>query len=300
MEPILVATDFSPASRRAVDLAVHAARAVGRPLVLVHAMDTGRSADRGGPRAISAAEKTLRERVRARVEAAEAELRREADRVEGVAVRTAVLDGTPWRAIVVHASEVGAAMIVVGAHGTSGPAQILRDAALGWLLGVTADRVVRTAPCPVLVATGEGPLPSFGGATWAVGADLDALSGHAIETAVRLARAARSRLEVVHVVPPTSMLEGALDDLRGHESELESLAAEAALRAGETKRPRTSVRTGDPVARLLDAAFDAGAALVVVGSHCRRGIQHTLLGSVAERVLRSSSLPVLVVPAPGR
>jgi nucleotide-binding universal stress UspA family protein len=46
------------------------------------------------------------------------------------------------------------------------------------------------------------------------------------------------------------------------------------------------------------AAVDAGADLLVLASHGRRGIAHALLGSVAERAAHLSRIPVLLLPPP--
>ena len=56
---------------------------------------------------------------------------------------------------------------------------------------------------------------------------------------------------------------------------------------------------GDGIAhRLLAAADELKADLVVMGTHGRRGFQRLLLGSVAERFVRLATCPVLLVPAP--
>jgi nucleotide-binding universal stress UspA family protein len=48
---------------------------------------------------------------------------------------------------------------------------------------------------------------------------------------------------------------------------------------------------------VLKAAADFNAALIVMGTHGRRGMQRLILGSVAERCVRQSTLPVLLIPA---
>ena len=96
---LVVATDLSPGGARAVDLAVLVARDLDAPIRLVHA------ADRGPPAAISRdaspAERTLRDRLRQRVEAAQRRLEEERQRVarQGVSVVAALLDGRPWEAM---------------------------------------------------------------------------------------------------------------------------------------------------------------------------------------------------------
>jgi nucleotide-binding universal stress UspA family protein len=47
---------------------------------------------------------------------------------------------------------------------------------------------------------------------------------------------------------------------------------------------------------LVDHAKKVGASLIVVGTHGRTGIEHVLMGSVAERVVQRAACPVLVVP----
>jgi nucleotide-binding universal stress UspA family protein len=57
----------------------------------------------------------------------------------------------------------------------------------------------------------------------------------------------------------------------------------------------TAFAAGAPVAAILRAVGDLGADLVVMGTHGRTGLAHVVLGSVAERVLRGSPVPVLTV-----
>jgi nucleotide-binding universal stress UspA family protein len=57
------------------------------------------------------------------------------------------------------------------------------------------------------------------------------------------------------------------------------------------------VREGPVVAKLIEAAREFGADLIVIGTHGRRGISHLLMGSTAEGVLRQAPCPVLSVTA---
>ena len=60
---------------------------------------------------------------------------------------------------------------------------------------------------------------------------------------------------------------------------------------------RALLRVGDPAVETLKAIEDLQPTLVVMGTHGRRGFARVLLGSVAERVIRSSTVPVLTVHA---
>ena len=58
---------------------------------------------------------------------------------------------------------------------------------------------------------------------------------------------------------------------------------------------QTLVREGFPADNILAAAEELSVDRIVVGTHGRRGLEHLLLGSVAERIARLAKVPVLVV-----
>ena len=60
---------------------------------------------------------------------------------------------------------------------------------------------------------------------------------------------------------------------------------------------RSVLREGDPATELLAVANELKAAMVVMGTHGRSGFAHLFLGSVAEKVMRHSTIPVLTVRA---
>ena len=59
------------------------------------------------------------------------------------------------------------------------------------------------------------------------------------------------------------------------------------------------VREGKAWAEICAAAKEEQADMIVIGSHGRSGLSHVLIGSVAEKVVRHASCPVLVVREPG-
>jgi nucleotide-binding universal stress UspA family protein len=80
-------------------------------------------------------------------------------------------------------------------------------------------------------------------------------------------------------------------------------SAERALEAGlheHTGEPPLDslLREGRPSEAILEAAREVGADLIVMGTHGRHGFVRALLGSVTEKVVRTSTVPVLVVHYP--
>jgi nucleotide-binding universal stress UspA family protein len=79
----------------------------------------------------------------------------------------------------------------------------------------------------------------------------------------------------------------------------ESLARLVRKRLGSVRVPVTiSVAVGKPIACILDAA--RGADCIVMATHGRTGLLHAVMGSVAERVVRYSPIPVLTIRPPSR
>jgi nucleotide-binding universal stress UspA family protein len=80
------------------------------------------------------------------------------------------------------------------------------------------------------------------------------------------------------------------------EKHLEEWRGEAVRLAGPGVRTQKAI--GEPAAEIVSFARSAGVDLVVVGTHGRTGLEHALMGSVAERVVRRAHCPVLTVRPP--
>jgi nucleotide-binding universal stress UspA family protein len=91
----------------------------------------------------------------------------------------------------------------------------------------------------------------------------------------------------VYVPMPLDVRERVLTDLRGRLAE----------RLSNTGHAQTSseVLQGATAQAIVDHALASGADLIVMGTHGRHGLPHLLLGSVAERVLRTAPCPVLTI-----
>ena len=131
--------------------------------------------------------------------------------------------------------------------------------------------------------------------------DFEDASKKALELAKELAVRIDGEVALVHVyslpVYTYPGLEPAL--LPGFHSEVAAAARRALEQLGAAQGGlKTLLREGDAAMEILDAAKELGARFIVMGTHGRKGLSHFFLGSVAERVVRRSAIPVMTVRAP--
>jgi len=114
-------------------------------------------------------------------------------------------------------------------------------------------------------------------------------------------------VRVIEFITPAVAEEYAinLEELERGEAERKSAAEKyieqviARLTAGETKM-ETSVMVGRAADRLTDYAENNDIDLILMATHGRSGVSRWVRGSVADRILRAASIPILMVRAPGR
>lgn len=132
-----------------------------------------------------------------------------------------------------------------------------------------------------------------------VATDGSEYSDVAADHAVDLAHQYDATLHALSVVEmdvsfSETITEQMLKDLEGRGRKAVDAIITRAHDAGVTSVEGTVVR-GTPHTAIMDYAHEHDVNLVVVGTHGRRGLDRLLLGSVAERVLRTADIPVLVV-----
>lgn len=138
--------------------------------------------------------------------------------------------------------------------------------------------------------------------------DFSDVSARAETYAAALARHYDASLHLLHVDPPMPVMApyGEIPvDARMFEEQREVAEAEL-VKAGARARAggvtvETTMKGGHPAREILALADRAQADMLVIGTHGRGGVEHLLLGSVAEKIMRKAACPVLVVPpgAPG-
>lgn len=128
--------------------------------------------------------------------------------------------------------------------------------------------------------------------------DFSANSAAAIQPALAIARKFESKIVLVHVVEAPSADPGhsSRDAFRGlEEMAREQLEEFGGREIGDAVPWTPEVAVGPAYLAITDTARRHGADLIVVATHGRTGVLHLLLGSVAERVVRSATCPVLTV-----
>ena len=134
-----------------------------------------------------------------------------------------------------------------------------------------------------------------------VATDFAESAERALACAVQLARRHGAELVLVHVYMDLpaypEITAGQVEAIYEEQRAWIEAALERRARAarGEGLLARAVLRTGPAASTIAETAKDEGADLLVVGTHGRSGLDRLILGSVAERVVRLASCPVLVV-----
>lgn len=138
--------------------------------------------------------------------------------------------------------------------------------------------------------------------TIVVPTDFGETSEHALEAALDLAQALRAKVHVVHVYqvpiygfPDGAFVPGPEIATRISETAERGLASILERYASRGVPMAKSLRTGAAHEEIVACGKEIGADLIAMGTHGRGPIAHALLGSVTERVVRTSPIPVLTL-----
>ncbi|WP_129626520.1 universal stress protein [Candidatus Oscillochloris fontis] len=301
MKTILVPLDGSPFGEHALPAALAIARQWSAQIKLlhVHEMVANTLSPAGTPffdpdvdLALCAHEQNYLAEVAARIA-----------QVWGGPVEHTVLRGVVADAICTYAHEVDTGMIVLSTHGRGGLAR-------AWL-GSVADRVIRQSQIPTLaIHPTDAPLqldqsPQFDHIL--IPLDGTELAEQATNVVLQMRGSHAAHLDLVRVVEP--LVHGFT--LSGVEPVIDVEAQEqawqqATLYVEEVAVPLRAkghvVMTYAPIGHianaLLERAEKDGVALIAMTTHGRKGMARMFMGSVADKVLRSTTLPVLIYRPP--
>ncbi len=218
-------------------------------------------------------------------------------------VRTEVIEGYPPSCIVDYARDWTADLVIVGSHGLS---RVER-----FLLGSTAQIVVRQAPCSVEIVR-PGPRvskPEGGAMQILLATDGSDFSLDAARSIVARPWPEASEIKVITVVDiPDPVIEpwkGTPEDVARIESAVlrqaeGDITAARAILADSELNVTACVLKGYPKSVIVEEAEQWGADLLFVGSHGRRGLSRLFMGSVSEAVAAHAHCSVEVVRARAR
>lgn len=282
MPHIVAATDFSSRSQRALRRAGMLATQIGAELTLVNVVDDDQ------PQSMidverREAEKYLNEQI-----ASLAELR-------GVRCQAATTTGEAFEGILRTAKEVACDLIVMGSHRK----QALRDV----FIGTTIERVIRAGSFPVLMV--NKPAEVFYHRIVAA-VDLSDASARAVKAAYGLHLLDKADITLLHVfqAPARGKLYAssvAKEDIDAYVADeraqaADELAAFLVTHAFGGPGWRRRLAEGAPVEVIERVVTEEESDLLIVGTHGRSFLVKTLIGSVAEEVLRRLDVDILAVP----
>ena len=282
MQRIMLATDFSERSDRALRRAVILAHAHGARIELVHVADDDR------PRSVVEQDtKQARQLL--------SELARSLETLDGISCDTKVILADPFAGIAQAVEDASPDLLVIGPHRRN----ILRDA----FVGTTAERAIRAVTCPVLMVNGT-PVGIYRHVLLTT--DLSDNSRLALQLFETLKIGREGSLSVLSVFNapalqlamsgtlPTTSKEDYLKSLRGEAKR--ELAAFIVKLGGTTGEQIVRFDETTIAQEILRAAKDLKSDLIVLSTQGKGAVSRMLLGSVTEQVLRWSPVDVLAIP----
>ncbi len=280
---ILVPLDGSVTSEQVLNAVAEIARNFGAELVLMAATLDGTSDDRAG----SEAAKYLESQAEKLAET-------------GLSVEWVTAIGLPADAILETAQNEDVDLIAMATHRESAIAR--------GILGSVADNVLRNATLPVLVINpdSKGQAESPAGEVNCIVVPLDGsdLAEESVPIAIEMAKACDAEIIFVQAVHmPSYAVSGpggefygssyGVSDTREQAHTYLSQFAERAKSFGVEARAHAAA--GNAAARIVEDSNEIPGSLIVINSHGRGGFRRMVLGSVADKVIRGSHRPVLVL-----
>jgi nucleotide-binding universal stress UspA family protein len=283
---ILVATDFSAIADGALAFAFVLARRLNAAVHILHVIGDGVLSETWSSRVFSETPDDLRSQLLTTA-SERLTLRLESIDTSGTTVTGAVRLGRTAETIAEVARDRGISLIVVGTRGYTGLAHVA--------LGSVAERIIRTAPCPVMALHHAPPtLRRIVAST-----DFSAPADAAVLYAAQLAYAFTASLHVVHVVEDpwprgTESLVRTPQEIRElwREDAEQRLATRMTSLSGSVT---SEVIAGTAAHAIVQVVDRENADLVVMGTHGRGAVGRLLMGSVVDRVMRTAACPILVV-----
>lgn len=211
----------------------------------------------------------------------------------GLSTRTDVLQGGVPETIVDYAETYEADLVAMPTHGRTGVERLV--------LGSVTERVLRTSGVPVLTLNPSATAQRYPYESVLVPTDGSDTAERALELGVDLASEYGASVHLLSVVDVASLGVDVHSEIQVDvlEDRAESFVDDARTYAEANSESAIEASTdhGTSVHRAINSyVADHDVDVVVLGTHGRAGIDRWLLGSVAEKVVRTSNVPVMTVP----
>lgn len=280
---IMVATDFSPTSARALDYAVSLARRFGSRVYVTHIIGYAGHDVMEPNLAVPSSQEFRRQAQR---NAKELE---DSGRLFGVPYEFIIEEGTLWPALEDLIDRKKINLLVLGTHGISGVMKVLT--------GSSAESVFRQARIPVLtVGPGakEEPLFEAEFKTILCATDFGPAAEREVAYAFALAQEHRARLVLLHVSSPKEGLTER-DVVYERDSIVHTLRELIPAGYEPTSQQQFHLAYGEPVEQILKIAQELKADLIVIGAKKREDLAGHIPHTKAYRMVCGARCPVLTV-----
>ena len=300
LQKILFPTDFSRCAEQALAHAVFLAEKYGAEIHILHVVTLFNDQ----PSVISNEITEIEGTIRKLEEIAEKQLDKVVDAKgsDDMKIITATkreISAAP--AILEYASDNDIDLIVMGTHGRRGLGHLL--------LGSAAEEVVRLAACPVFtIRELKEPKPVMKVNNILVPVDFSNYSKSALAYASKIAQSYKAHLQVLHIIEETmhpafsvtgkssifDLVPGIRDDSRKRvDKMIEDVDSDKV-------KSNVYIQAGRPASDIIKFAKENSTDLIVIATHGLTGLEHMLLGSVTEKVVRMAHCPVFTVKTFGK
>lgn len=221
---------------------------------------------------------------------------------EGILARPHVLYGHANEQILLFTKETAIDLIIMATHGRSGVTR--------WWIGSVAENIVTEATLPVLLIRSKHLRENEANKTKTFHHILVPLDGSSLgESALQHVGILASKLEAtINLLHVIHSFDGLGFDIPGYDLKIMtkklSDSGKKYLKNISEKLKNKGIKTsskvivGNPANTIIDYALQEKVDLVAMSTHGRSGITRWVLGSVADKVLRESSLPLWLVRSP--
>lgn len=221
----------------------------------------------------------------------------------GLRAKATVICGTPADVILEYAEKAGIDLIIMSTHGRSGLTR--------WVLGSVADKVLHSVTVPLFLINAKKAEAVVERKTFRkvlLPLDGSDTGESAVPFAEELARKTNARLLLLSVMMPAYRITAA-QDYPGVDLEpimkAQKESAEIYLHDVETKLKQRGITVssdtmvGSAAETILDYSKEKQVDLIAMSTHGRSGFGRWILGSVTDKVVRASEIPVMVMRASG-